>query len=92
MRDWGVRTSYKTTFVTSPKVEHSSRTSSLRSRRSDLSSSSSCSVNMRLRTTTRSCLFIAFAFSSSVIEGPNPSSSSHSPNFLYGTSRGVSLP
>lgn len=77
-----VLTSYKTTFVTSPRLEHSSRTSSFKSRRSDASSSSCLRVNICLRTTTRLFLFAAVDLSWTSEEGPNSSPESHSSSFL----------
>lgn len=53
-----VLTSYNTTLVTSPSVSHSSRTSSLRSNKSDASFSSSSSVNMCFNNTLREVNFV----------------------------------
>lgn len=77
-----VLTSYKTTFVTSPRIEHSSRTSSFKSRRSDASSSSCFRVNICLRTTTRLFLFATVDLSWTSGAGPNSSPESHSSSFL----------
>src|SRR6266404_3565257 len=75
-------TSYSTTLVTSPSVSHSSRTSSLSSKSTVGSSSSSRRVNMCLSTTTRLFVLMEICASSSLMEGPKLSSSTHSSSFL----------
>jgi len=76
-------TSYKTTFVTSPRVAHSSLTSSLRSKSNEGSSSNSSRMNVCFSTTTRPLLFAwSLNLPVAVSVGPSPSSESQSFNFL----------
>ena len=76
-------TSYETTFVTSPRVAHSTLASSLRSKSNEGSSSNSSRVNTCFGTTTRPLLFAwSLNLPVAVRVGPSSSSESQSSNFL----------